>query len=433
MERDFANYNRDLEIMNFRRLIAAIDRIGLSRHQETTRRFDRVAIKKVLLELSQNDADLGRIDPFNQFDDFEYMLDIEPSCRAQWGNHLIESTLSFSPKTDVDSMATILIVVRSAVNNYSVRNAIRNTWYLNRTIDDLIAFKTVFMVGACGEQNPVPYPASNQANSTELCKKAIHNESMHFGDIIQSSGIDNYYKLTIKTFMTLRYNVERCPSDFTLTIDDDFAFEVNNFMKHLLEVASMESYGTPVTSSSPVVASKQVYHLEGSAEEPNLSSRPKLALIVRDMEEARSNKLQTLNRLRSLSNQYLYRGNLQNYARPARHLGDKWYVTQQEYEYDRYPPYLSGGSVLMSFKTIKHIYLASYFTRSFIFDDVYLGMITYKLGLIPEHNKNFLCSAKEYLAADPIRNANATPCIGAHEVKPDKLLEIWLQRKASPE
>lgn len=432
IEEDFTNYGlNEIKIGNFRRLIAAIDRNGLLLMNDTSaaRRFGSAAITEILSNMQPNNADLNSSLVLDQFDSYEYILDAEPECKDQWDDRQVKNTLSMhTAKIDNDSPITIIVIVRSAVNNYAVRNAIRQSWYLNKTVDGLVSFKTVFMVGACGEQNPPPLSTLHTAWSIEICKAAIHNESKRYGDIVQSSGVDNYYNNTLKTAMALRYVVERCPSDFTLTIDDDFIFEVDNFMKHIVQLASLERTFTDDANSS----------LPERPPEIGSSSQSKLTDVVRDLKPnqdvgldyraKQSNRIETLKNLRSLSNQYLYNGNLQHYVFPSRQLFDKWYISRPDYAYNRYPPFVSGGSVLMSFKTVRHFYLASYFTRAFIFDDVYLGMLAYRLGFLPEGNKKFLCTLGEYLKANPIQ-ANATQCIGVHEIEPDQLIELWKHRK----
>lgn len=422
-EEDFTNYSREIEIDNFRRLIDALDRNGLtpvSDEDSNVRRFGMNAINQVLSKMKPSNTNLNNVVPLDQFESFDYTIDIEPSCGRQWGKIR-------GPNT-VRNLITINIAVKSAVSNYARRGAIRQTWYLNRTVDNLVQFKTVFMIGACDERNPVPKSSRIMSPdgtwSAELCRKSIHSEANQYGDIVQISAIDNYYNNTIKTFMTLRWIVERCPSDFTLALDDDFVFEVDNFMEHIKRLISMEGINLGTASDlNGSVTNKRNFQDIHSKQSENFKPEPNQ--ITRETIDAR---LQLMENFRALSSQYLYTGFMRNYVHPFRVLFSKWYVSRRDYAFNRYPPFITGGSVLMSFKTIKHFYLSSYFTRAFIYDDVYIGMLAYKLGFLPESDEKFMCDIGAYIDADPIR-PNSTDCIGVHDIKPDKLLELWKLRK----
>lgn len=432
LEEDFTNYSRAMEIDNFRRVIEAIDRNGLTNIQRDSlgaRRFDKDAISNILANLEHENPSLKNIAPLSQFDGLDYSIDVKPKCEELWGLKRIDNTLKSSGALDAESFSTIMIVVKSAVNNYALRQAIRKSWYINEVRDNLIAFRTVFIVGACHEQNPVPSALPlNKAGfwSVELCERAIRNESSHYNDIIQSTGIDTYYNNTIKTFMTYRWVVENCPSDFVVTIDDDYVFEVNNFIDFLRGLASIETTNSPSSSNHTNDSLKQEQEhgdeLNEMAINYRINTRSRYKYIHNEQ------RLKVMNNLYALSKKYLYAGFLRNYVHPLRSVFSKWYISCDDYAFNRYPPFISGGACLMSFKTIKHFYLTSYFARLFPFDDVYAGMLAYKLGFLPEHNQSFMCSIDAYLEVKPVQ-ANSTNCIGVHGIKPDELIELWQKRQ----
>lgn len=411
-EEDFSKFNQRIGISNYRRLIDALDRNGPKQMWNSHFKFDRFGTKAISQILSKMDLSNGGIEkvvPLDQFEIFEYLIDVEQSCQRQWSQ---------------SNLITIIIIVKSAVTNFDKRSAIRQTWYLNRTVDDLIQFKTVFTVGSCKESAAVPITSRIRLDNDPLvdsCTSSIHEEASHYGDIVQSSAIDDYYNNTLKTVMTLRWVVERCQSDFLLYIDDDYVFEVENFVEFLKKQASMESINTGSISSdrsslSINDSSKGIDHELDFKPEPS-PNRSDDNYIVSG----------TINNLRALSDQFLYTGYLRNYVRPMRALFTKWYVPRSVYPYSRYPPFITGGLVLMSSKSVRQFYLSTYFTPSFIYDDVYIGMSAYKLGYLPEHHENFMCDIDDYLAANPTR-ANSTKCIGVTPVGPKELIELWRVR-----
>lgn len=415
LEEDFANYSHSLEIDDFHNLIETIDVSSRNLNTSSSRRFNRAAIVGILSHLENENPKLKHAVPYSQFEGLNYTIDIQPKCQEQWNMSRIN-------KTEASPYASIVLVVKSAVNNYAQRQSIRDSWYQNKTIDDLFTFKTVFMVGACHETNrllPSTLPSGNYKTwSSEICDRTIRNESSYYGDIIQSSGIDTYYNNTIKIFMTFRWIVERCPSDFLITIDDDFVFEVDNFITYIKSLISDESKVTqPVTGS-----------LASSSLDKKESHRGLHEIAISE-QDTRSQVAEPkiINSIRLLSHEYLYTGYLRNYVHPLRSILSKWYVSCNDYAYNRYPPFITGGACLMSFKTVKHFYLASYFASSFRFDDVYVGMLAYKLGVSPVHNEFFMCDIDDYLAAKPLQT-NSTNCIGVHDIKPDELTNLWIQR-----
>lgn len=63
-------------------------------------------------------------------------------------------------------------------------------------------------------------------------------------------------------------------------------------------------------------------------------------------------------------------------------------VSIASYPFNRYPPYVSAGAVLLSSQTIREMYYAIQFTRLYIYDDVYAGILAKSLNLTVRHNKN---------------------------------------------
>lgn len=431
LEEDFTNYERSTRIDNFREVIEAIDRKCLtSMNHNFTKACGQADIVNILETMIAEHPSIKNVVPLNQFDGFNYTINIKPKCQELW-QHDRSNSKTFANVTSLDASTTMILIVKSAVNNHAQRQAIRKSWYLNETTNDLIALRTVFMVGACHERNPVPSRGPLTENfkswSPDKCDKAIRNESARYGDVIQSSAIDTYYNNTIKTFMTYRWVVEHCHADFMMALDDDYVFEVENLLTYLRSLSSLNIRDDSLVKSLPLDPP-----IDGgsSHQNPIVVKSSNQGTSSRDnLPESQQDKLRGLSNLRSLSEQYLYAGYLMNYVHPLRSVLSKWYISRRDYPYNTYPPYITGGAYLMSFKTIRHFYLTSFFVRSFRFDDVYVGMMAYELGLSPIHNELFMCDINAYIAAKPVY-PNTTNCIGVHEIEPDELINLWKKRKA---
>ena len=115
-------------------------------------------------------------------------------------------------------------------------------------------------------------------------------------------------------------------------------------------------------------------------------------------------------------------------SKPVRAKSSKWFVSVDEYEYNRYPPFINAGGYIMSRHTMKRIYLASHFVKMFRFDDVYLGIVAKKCGI----TLMTLCCEKFYKQYELIRKKsgmNLKSVIAAHlYLEREKVEDIWLQQ-----
>lgn len=109
---------------------------------------------------------------------------------------------------------------------------------------------------------------------------------------------------------------------------------------------------------------------------------------------------------------------------PSRYKYSKWHVSRQEYPYNKYPPFVAGNFVLLSQKSIRIIYTATRHVRVFKFDDVYVGLVAYKIGIQPiriEHIFNFgPVFLTPLMFVDHVIGSHGFWGINAHE-----LLKIW--------
>lgn len=390
-EEDYLEFRYPLDIPDIRGLVERIDQFQLKKFKNNSTRNVGFQFMVDALNSIQSDGDASwKIEPLDQYKDLEFLIDIKPPCSLPLND----------PSSNLEPI-NIVIIVKSAVNNIARREAIRKSWYTHGRHGSY-NFRTVFIVGNCDWKNPVPKTLSNNGTgywTPRDCQNRLNDESLNHGDIIQSSGIDSYYNNTVKTFMTLRWLNERCTPDFALAIDDDYVLELDYLMRHLETMAS--DYWPKESRSN-------------SSAFPNGESLSSLA-------EKR------------LSRQYLWAGYLRNHVRPFRSVFSKWYVSYNEYHYDKYPPFITGGAVLMSQKTIRHLYYATYFTQPFKFDDVYMGIVAFRLGINSNHSELFMCNINEYLASKPYF-PDSTNCIAVHEIEPERLVELWnCKRHPSPQ
>lgn len=155
---------------------------------------------------------------------------------------------------------------------------------------------------------------------------AIRKESTLYGDIVQENFIDNYWNNTVKMMMAYRWAVSFCnTSDYLFFVDDDYFVNIDNLQAYIKKVKD---------------------------------------------------------------NKMLFSGTFLGRSVPYRVNGSKWYISWEDYPYDRWPPYLAGGAYFVSLPLARKFNLAFPFVKPMHIDDVYLGIVAKKLDVRPLQNRD---------------------------------------------
>jgi len=149
-----------------------------------------------------------------------------------------------------------------------------------------------------------------------------------FGDIVQQFFQDAYFNNTLKLMMGFQWAVEYCANaQFVAFFDDDYFVNINNVVKMLKSIKPTEFSNTVI-------------------------------------------------------------GYVWNNAMPFRLKDSKWYISLQEYPYRFFPPYVTAGSFFLPMMTAERLYVAMQYTQIIRFDDVFLGIVAWKLKTRLLHNPN---------------------------------------------
>ncbi|XP_053149200.1 N-acetyllactosaminide beta-1,3-N-acetylglucosaminyltransferase 3-like [Hemicordylus capensis] len=162
-------------------------------------------------------------------------------------------------------------------------------------------------------------------NAREAWKlhKLLKIEAEENGDILQWGFHDSFFNLTLKQVLFHAWMEARCPDvRFVFNGDDDVFANTDNIIHYLLSIPGG-------------------------------------------------------------GDQHLFVGQLKENMVPIREKWSKYYVPEQVTISKAYPPYCSGGGLLMSGYTSQTIYEKSLGIELFPIDDVYLGMCLQKAGLSP--------------------------------------------------
>jgi hypothetical protein len=128
-------------------------------------------------------------------------------------------------------------------------------------------------------------------------------------------------------------------------------------------------------------------------------------------------------------------------SRPRRFLNDRWYISIDDYPYDRYPPYVTAGCFLMTRSNARLFNLASKYIPLFRFDDIYMGILAYSMSikLIPNNDlfssygstdilsnnqTGFFSKWIKFFTSENNLQSTIKPiCI--HGYRGEELIEIW--------
>ncbi|XP_014296824.1 beta-1,3-galactosyltransferase brn [Microplitis demolitor] len=354
------------------------------------------------------------IEPINTYN-YDYIHDIKENC--------IDN--------DYHTLR-IIFIVKSAIDNFDRRNAIRNSWGHKKRFFD-VPTRTVFLLGI----NPM---------ENKKLQSKLDDEIKKHKDIVQGNYIDTYYNNTIKTMMGLKWAVNYClNSKFYMFVDDDIYVSVKNVLRFIRNPTSYPDYlQDPSRIGGP------------HKREIRESDVPNLVNHLPNSNSSNSmNKTSTDNQYRYQLNVTLNNESLNNdsdgglirkrrqvfdfelpndvmlfagyvfVSSPHRYKSSKWYVSLDEYKYDMWPPYVTAGAYILSKEALIDLYYTSFYTKHFKFDDIYLGLVAKKAGIEPFHCDEFHFYKKEYT------KYNYKYVITSHGYgDPAELMHVWNEQKS---
>lgn len=296
-----------------------------------------------------------------------------------------------------DGELRIVYIVKSAISHFDNRLAIRNSWGFENRFSD-VSIRTVFVLGV---------------NSDQVLQQKVDLESKTFGDIIQANFTDAYFNNTIKTMISFKWAVNYCKnSKFYLFVDDDFYVSTRNVLQFLRNPVHYPEYlETPIDflESVPTHDTRK-RDLLSENRDSSMDSYKRRPLQVMDFELPENVKL---------FSGYVF------VSSPHRHRTSTWYVPLSEYPYHLWPPYVTAGAYVVSKEVLIDLYYGSLFTKHFRFDDIYLGIVAYKLKIEPFHCDEFYFYKKDY---SPHGYHYVVASHGYSD--PNELLQVWNEQKS---
>ena len=152
----------------------------------------------------------------------------------------------------------------------------------------------------------------------------IDKENREYGDIIQENFTDAYQNNTYKTIMAYNWAVNYCSeARMVLFLDDDTYLNIDLLNWYLLSTHKNKS---------------------------------------------------------------VFSGYFSPHVDPCRNWFLPWYISWKDYPYDRYPDYLAGSAIFASMDVVKLFQAVFPYVRYLPFDDVFIGIVAYKLKITATKN-----------------------------------------------
>ncbi|CAC5390957.1 B3GALT2 [Mytilus coruscus] len=162
-----------------------------------------------------------------------------------------------------------------------------------------------------------------------LMKPFIQMESNMYKDIIQQNFLDDYQNNTLKTIMGFTWVTTHCSgANYIFFVDDDYIVNIKYVWDHL----------------------HRLY----------------------------------IARKRSVFLGYVWKG-----AKPQRNAKSKWFIPKGDFKDDVWPPYASGGSLVLTVDIINKLLTQFKFMKPIFIDDVYLGIVCKELQISLIHESRF--------------------------------------------
>ncbi|XP_040271767.1 beta-1,3-galactosyltransferase 2-like [Bufo bufo] len=198
---------------------------------------------------------------------------------------------------------------------------------------------------------------------TGAIQRLLEEESTIYEDIVQQDFLDIYQNLTLKTLMGMEWVNDFCPNaSYVMKVDNDVFLNVNYLVHQLLH--------------------------------PDLPPRTNYltGLIVR-------------------------------YTGPIRDKESQWYISEEVYPGDTYPPYPSGPGYVFSGDMAQKIYKVAQEIIFFGIEDVFIGVCLYKLNILPTNTPRNMFNGHK-IDYHPYTFCNL---VMVHHYKDNDLIKVWQQ------
>lgn len=270
----------------------------------------------------------------------------------------------------------LVYLVKTTPNSFRRREAIRKSWGFEKRFSD-VEIKKVFLLGITANLN---------------IQHLIDIEHEKNNDIVQADFEDSYFNNTIKIMIGFKWAMKFCQkSKFYMFVDEDYYVSTKNVLRFTRNPTNYPKY----------------------LQEPLYSMKNVLLRKTKQLED-----------FELPEDVRLYSGFV-FVSSPHRHYFSKWYVTLEQYPYHMWPPYVTAGAIIISKASLIDMFYASFYTKHFKFDDIYVSLLALKTNIEPYHCNEFYFHKKPYNPKDYMYT------IASHGFDdPNELVQVWTEQKS---
>ena len=195
-------------------------------------------------------------------------------------------------------------------------------------------------------------------------QQKIGIEQQDYDDIVQQFFIDTYFNNTLKMMMGFQWAVEFCDNaKFVAFFDDDYYVNINRVV-HMMDSLRPTEYHNTILG-------------------------------------------------------YIWKN-----AMPMRIRDNKWYISLKEYPFRFWPNYVTAGSYFAHMATVERLKIAMQYVKIIRFDDIFLGIVAYKLGIHIKHNDHLYFYDMAY---DKYKFRSVIAAHGFYDV--EFLYKVWKEQR----
>lgn len=243
----------------------------------------------------------------------------------------------------LDTVESIIATGNTTVNPINNNLDYYNTIYNTNCSDEIeLVIMVKSYVGNFLQRAAIRSTWGKSANSrVKVCfvtgYSKLHEENLRLEyfnskDIIQFSFLDKYRNNIYKTIMSYKWIVKHCSSSrFVYFSDDDFYVNIQNILQFAY---------------------------------------------------------------RNITNNIMY-GHEECSNTPIRNQRSKLYISVEQYPFDMFPTFLSGGAILTHISVVRRLNIAFPYVKIIDLDDVYVAIVAHKLNIRLLNNNRFAIEEKK--------------------------------------
>ncbi|XP_072036239.1 uncharacterized protein [Amphiura filiformis] len=279
----------------------------------------------------------------------------------------------------------LVMLISSKPEHFVRRSAIRETYGKEKIIQNKHV-QLLFVLGL---------------SKSKSVNNAARYEANTYKDMIIFGFYESHFNLTLKVIGGLKWVTENCQeAKFMYKGDDDVFVNIDLMVAHLDFADNNATLGffekrfqkqgsysnNSIDTKANINETVKAFRNDALMKEKGIN---KNSMIRRTYVNGTIIQRVYINQTFRIPKERLYLGSI-NLGSVVRDKQSKFYISEKDYKGKFFPPFLSGGSYVISGDVIPALFNASFSVPLINNDDVYQGMLAKKIGMRPIHHDGFM-------------------------------------------